>query len=65
VSRTAQRWHVSFTVEADRDVPARHPRPGTAIGTDLGPARHVPTNPEPGTPHGDQTGTATTTVAAA
>jgi putative transposase len=36
VSRTAQRWHVSFTVEADRDVPARHPRPGTAIGIDLG-----------------------------
>ena len=36
VSRTAQRWHVSFTVEADRDVPARHARPRTAIGIDLG-----------------------------
>jgi putative transposase len=28
-------------------------------------ARHDPPNPEPGTPHGDKTGTATTTVAAA
>ena len=36
VSRTAQRWFVSFTVEEDRDVPARHARPGTAIGIDLG-----------------------------
>ena len=36
VSRTAQRWYVSFTVEEDRDVPARHARPGTAIGIDLG-----------------------------
>ena len=36
VSRTAQRWHVSFTVEVDRAVPERHPRPGTAIGIDLG-----------------------------
>jgi putative transposase len=36
VSRTAQRWHVSFTVEAEREVPARHSRPGTAIGIDLG-----------------------------
>ena len=36
VSRTAQRWHVSFTVEVDRAVPDRHPRPGTAIGIDLG-----------------------------
>jgi putative transposase len=36
VSRTAQRWFVSFTVEADRDVPGRHPQPGTAIGVDLG-----------------------------
>jgi putative transposase len=36
VSRTAQRWHVSLTVEIDRDVPQRHPRPGTAIGVDLG-----------------------------
>jgi len=36
VSRTAQRWFASFTVEVERDVPARHPRPGTAIGIDLG-----------------------------
>ena len=36
VSRTAQRWHVSLTVEVDRAVPERHPRPGTAIGIDLG-----------------------------
>ena len=36
VSRTAQRWHVSFTVEVDRAIPQRHPRPGTAIGIDLG-----------------------------
>jgi putative transposase len=35
VSRTAQRWFVSFTVEADRDIPERHPRPGSAIGIDL------------------------------
>jgi putative transposase len=36
VSRTAQRWQVSLTVEVDRGVPRRHPRPGTAIGVDLG-----------------------------
>ena len=36
VSRRAQRWHVSFTVEVDRAVPACHRRPGTAIGIDLG-----------------------------
>jgi putative transposase len=36
VSRTAQRWFVSFTVQVERDVPARHRRPGTAIGIDLG-----------------------------
>jgi putative transposase len=36
VSRTAQRWFASFTVEAGRDVPARHRRPGTAVGIDLG-----------------------------
>jgi putative transposase len=36
VSRTAQRWFVSFTVETERAVPARHARPGTAIGIDLG-----------------------------
>jgi putative transposase len=36
VSRTAQRWFVSFTVEVERAVPGRHPRPGSAIGVDLG-----------------------------
>ena len=36
VSRTAQRWFVSFTVEVERDVPGRHARPGTAVGVDLG-----------------------------
>jgi putative transposase len=36
VSRTAQRWFVSFTVEVDRAVPGRHARPGTVIGIDLG-----------------------------
>jgi putative transposase len=36
VSRTAQRWFVSFTVEAERAAPARHTRPGSAIGIDLG-----------------------------
>lgn len=36
VSRTAQRWFVSFTVEAERNVPGRHARPGSAIGVDLG-----------------------------
>jgi putative transposase len=36
VSRTAQRWFVSFTVEVGRAVPARHARPGSAIGVDLG-----------------------------
>jgi putative transposase len=36
VSRTAQRWFVSFTVEVDRAVPKHHARPGTAIGIDLG-----------------------------
>jgi putative transposase len=36
VSRTAQRWYVSFTVEVDRQVPERHARPGTAAGIDLG-----------------------------
>jgi putative transposase len=36
VSRTAQRWYVSFTVEAGRQVPERHARPGSAIGVDLG-----------------------------
>jgi putative transposase len=36
VSRTAHRWHVSFTVEEDRQIPVRHARPGTAVGTGLG-----------------------------
>ena len=36
VSRTAQRWFVSFTAEVERDVPGRHARPGTAAGIDLG-----------------------------
>jgi putative transposase len=35
VSRRAQRWFVSFTVEVEHAVP-RHPRPGTAVGIDLG-----------------------------
>ncbi|HEY2305750.1 MAG TPA: IS607 family element RNA-guided endonuclease TnpB [Streptosporangiaceae bacterium] len=36
VSRTAQRWFVSFTVEVERAVPGRSGRPGSAIGVDLG-----------------------------
>jgi putative transposase len=36
VSRTAQRWFVSFTVAVERDVPACHARPGSMIGIDLG-----------------------------
>jgi putative transposase len=36
VSRTAQRWFVSFTVEVERDMPERHARPGSAVGIDLG-----------------------------
>jgi hypothetical protein len=36
VSRSAQRWFVSFTVEVDRGLPDRHPRPGTAVGVDVG-----------------------------
>jgi putative transposase len=36
VSRTAQRWFVSFTVEVERDAPVPHARPGSAIGIDLG-----------------------------
>ena len=36
VSRTAQRWFVSFTVEVERAVPGRHALPGSAIGLDLG-----------------------------
>jgi putative transposase len=36
VSRTAQRWFVSFTVEEQQDVSPARARPGTAIGIDLG-----------------------------
>jgi putative transposase len=36
VSRTAQRWFVSFAVEAEREIPERHARPGSAVGIDLG-----------------------------
>lgn len=36
VSRTAQRWYVSFTCEVERAIPERHVRPGSAIGIDLG-----------------------------
>ena len=36
VSRAAQRWFVSFTVEVDRPVPPHHARRGSAIGVDLG-----------------------------
>src|SRR5579884_1325760 len=36
VSRTAQRWFVSFGVEVEREVPERHRRPGTAVGIDVG-----------------------------
>jgi transposase len=30
------RWFASFTVEVERAIPARHARPGSAIGVDLG-----------------------------
>ena len=36
VSRTAQRWFVSFTVEVERGAPAARARPGSVIGIDLG-----------------------------
>ncbi|MGE5132966.1 MAG: IS607 family element RNA-guided endonuclease TnpB [Gemmatimonadota bacterium] len=36
VSRTAQRWFCSFSVEVERVIPERHSRPGSAIGIDLG-----------------------------
>ncbi len=39
VSRTAGRWYVSFTVEADREIPAQ-PGRGGAVGVDLG-VRHL------------------------
>jgi putative transposase len=36
VSRTAQRWYVSFTVEVERAAAGQHARPGSAVGVDLG-----------------------------
>jgi putative transposase len=36
VSRTAQRWFVSFTCEIERAIPERHARRRSAIGVDLG-----------------------------
>lgn len=36
VSRTAQRWFVSFTVEVEGDTAERHARPGSVVGIDLG-----------------------------
>lgn len=36
VSRTAQRWFVSFTAEVERDAPGRHALPGSAVGVDVG-----------------------------
>ncbi len=36
VSRTAQGWFASFTVETERDVPKSHARTGSAAGIDLG-----------------------------
>jgi len=36
VSRTAQRWFVSFTAEVERATPGRHARPGSVAGIDLG-----------------------------
>ncbi|HMH93327.1 MAG TPA: IS607 family element RNA-guided endonuclease TnpB [Streptosporangiaceae bacterium] len=36
VSRTAQRWFASFTVEVERDAPGPHAQPGSAVGIDLG-----------------------------
>jgi putative transposase len=36
VSRTAQRWFVSFTVEVEREAPEAHARAGSAVGVDLG-----------------------------
>jgi putative transposase len=36
VSRTAQRWFVSFTAEEQRDAAQAHARPGSAVGIDLG-----------------------------
>jgi putative transposase len=39
VSRTAQRWFVSFAVEIERNLSRQHARPGSAIGVDLGVTR--------------------------
>jgi putative transposase len=36
VSRTAQRWYVCFQAEVRREIPARHPCTGSAVGVDLG-----------------------------
>ena len=36
VSRTAQRWYVSFTCEVERAIPKHHALWGSAIGVDLG-----------------------------
>ena len=36
VSRTAQRWFVSFAVEVERKDPRQHARPGSVVGLDLG-----------------------------
>jgi len=36
ITRTAQRWFVSFAVEVERAIPARHGHPGSAVGVDLG-----------------------------
>ena len=36
VTRAAQRWFVSFTIEVDRVMPKRPAAPGSAVGVDLG-----------------------------
>jgi putative transposase len=36
VSRTAQRWFVSFAVEVEQEIPGPHAQPGSAAGVDLG-----------------------------
>ena len=43
VSRTAQRWFVSFTVEVERAIPEQHARPGSVAGIDLGLGGPLPT----------------------
>ena len=42
VTRTAQRWFVSFTVEVERAIPERHARPGSAIGSTSASRRCLP-----------------------